>query len=175
VIGVNDLERLAELIEPPGNPALLSKGKLLLRPARVASEPCQRADVAQRVSRQDAERPAPARAAIFRGGERNDNVLAHRSLIQIGHRPALHKAFRQVIGKVLYPAEPQLFQRAGQPRPDTLQAGAFGKQGIETIGAHRLAMANSGGHCEVRSAEAIHCAQCQQIASSPDRRQGSSQ
>ena len=137
VIGVDDLQRLAELVQPPGDPAGFAQRQLLFRPAAVAPEIGQRADIARTVRRQHPERATPGTAAIFQRGQRDDDVLADAGLVQIADRAALHEAIGQVIGKVLYPRQPQPLQRARKARPHAFQAVGSCEQGIEPVRTHR--------------------------------------
>ena len=140
VIGVNDLQHLAILIEPPRDPAGLPQRQLLFRPAAVAPEIGDRTNIARAIGSQHAERPAPGWTAVLQRGQRNDDVLAHAGLVQIGHHAARHETIRQMVNEVPHAGQPQPFQRPRQSGADAFQAIGCCKQGIKPFRTHRALM-----------------------------------
>ena len=136
VIGMNDLQHLAILIEPPGDPLLFAQRQLFLRPAAIAPEIGQRADVAGAITGENSQRTSPRRTAIFDGRQRDHHVFTHARFIEIRHRPALNETFWQVINEVFHPRKRKAVQRARKVWPDTLEALRFDEQRVEVIRAH---------------------------------------
>ena len=138
MIGVNDLEHVAITVEPPCHPALLTDRDELFRAIGCPAEPCQRADIANRILRQHPVRPtAPSpRGAVFDGSERNNHLLALAAGIEIGNRLAADEPFGQVVRDILHPRQAELFERLHQLRPDAFQRRDFGEQRVESLGAH---------------------------------------
>ena len=152
VIGMDDLEHIAIAIEPPGDPARLAHRQQFLGGIGRFAEPAQRADIACPVLRQHPVRPAAAgtRGAVLDRGENDDHLLALARGFQIGNRAAADEAFGQVIGEILDPRQAELLERLHQLRPDAFERLDFGKQRIESLGAHRALLSSLNRHCELK-------------------------
>ena len=73
--------------------------------------------------------------------ERDDDVLAHFCLVEIGDRMALHEALRQVVDEVAHPRQPQLLQRAHELGANPFQRLGLDEQGVERFGPHGALLA----------------------------------
>ncbi len=137
MIGMDDLEHVAEPFQLARNPASFAFGQLLLRGIGRAPEIGERHHVARRILRQHAVgRTRVAAAAMFADRQFHDDLLALAAIVDIVDRTPRHEPFGQVVGDIAHPRQAELVERLLQLGAHPFERLGLGKQRIEDIRAH---------------------------------------
>ena len=104
MVGMDDLEHVAEPFQLARYPARFADWQLFLRRIGSAAEIGQREDIAHAVLRQHAiGRAWGPTAAMLDDGQPDHDLLALARLVDILHRPTRHETFGQVVVEIAHP------------------------------------------------------------------------
>ena len=137
MIGMNDLQHVAEAFQLARDPPRFAHRQLLFRIIGRAPEIGQRDHVADAILRQHAiGGPRGTAAAMLCDRQFHHDLLAFARIVDILHRAARHEPFGKVVIEIAHPRKAKPVQWFLQLGSNAIESFCLGEEGIENIGTH---------------------------------------